>query len=78
MGYGHSGTEGGATWDVAATEKAQAQVDIEMRAMIEQVTDCTRRGELRAEIVQQSCLRPLLWRQVGDCGSNTEPCQKKA
>ena len=25
VGYGHSGTEGGATWDVAATEKAQAQ-----------------------------------------------------
>ena len=26
VGYGHTGTEGGATWDVAATEKAQAQV----------------------------------------------------
>lgn len=55
VGYGHSGTEGGATWDVQATEKAQAQVDVEMREMIEHVTDFTRRGELRAELVQKSC-----------------------
>ena len=77
VGYGHSGTEGGAQWDVAATEKAQAQVDVEMREMIERVTDFTRRGELREEIVRQSCLRPLLWRQLHtasllDVGSRPE------
>ena len=77
VGYGHSGTEGGATWDVAATEKAQAQVDVEMRQMIEQVTEFTRRGELAHELLQQSCLRPLLWRQLHtasllDVGSRPE------
>ena len=44
-------------------EKAQAQVDVEMREMIEQVTEITRRGELRTQTLQRSCLRPLLWRQ---------------
>ena len=34
VGYGHSATEGGATWDIVATEKAQEQVDVEMRALL--------------------------------------------
>ena len=77
VGYGHTGTEGGAQWDITATEKAQAQVDVEMREMIERVTDCTRRGELRVDQVRQSCLRPLLWRQLRtasllDVGSRPE------
>ena len=77
VGYGHSGTEGGAQWDISATEKAQAQVDVEMREMIEQVTDFTRSGLLKAELVRQSCLRPLLWRQLRtasllDVGSRPE------
>ena len=77
IGYGHSGTEGQAMWDVVATEKAQAQVDIEMREMIVQVTEFTRRGELRHDLLHQSCLRPLLWRQLHtasllDVGSRPE------
>ena len=77
VGYGHSGTEGGAQWDVAATEKAQAQADIEMRQMLEHVTECAVHGELATETLQQSCLRPLLWRQLHtasllDVGSRPE------
>ena len=77
VGYGNSATEGSAQWDIAATEKAQAQVDVEMREMIERVTEFTRRGELVEGTIRQSCLRPLLWRQIAtasllDVGSRPE------
>ena len=44
VGYGHTGTEGGALWDVAATEKAQAQQDVEMRKLLAHVTAAAERG----------------------------------
>ncbi|KOO32655.1 ubiquitin-conjugating bir-domain enzyme, partial [Chrysochromulina tobinii] len=77
VGYGHSGTEGGPVWDVQATEKAQAQADVEMGEMLRLVTECVSRGELRDETLKRSCLRPLLWRHLHtasllDVGSRVE------
>ncbi|KAL1504725.1 hypothetical protein AB1Y20_008503 [Prymnesium parvum] len=64
VGYGHTGTEGGAVWDVKATAKAQALQDVEMREMLAIVTAAALRGEVAADTVASSCLRPLLWQEL--------------
>ena len=61
VGYGHSATEGGATWDIVATEKAQEQVDVEMRALLGELARAVAAGELAAEVAEASFLRALLW-----------------
>lgn len=48
-----------------------------MRGMIDSVTEAARRGELTLEVLERSCLRPLLWRQLHtasllDVGSRPE------
>ena len=64
VGYGHSATEGGATWDIVATEKAQEQVDVEMRALLGELARAAAAGELAAEVAEASCLRALLWERL--------------
>ena len=64
VGYGHSATEGGATWDIVATEKAQEQVDVEMRALLGELARAVAAGELAAEVAEASCLRALLWERL--------------
>ena len=51
-------------WDIAATEKAQAQQDVEMHMLLALLTASAERGEVSVETATTSCLRPMLWSQL--------------
>merc|ERR1719272_1669615 len=76
VGYGHGATDG-VTWDVTATEKAQAQQDREMRSLLAQLVGSVDAGQLRADVLEHSCARTLLWQQLAtgsllDIGSRAD------
>ena len=80
VGYGHGSTDG-PSWDISATEKAQAQKDREMRQLLAQVTECVDAGQLRPEVLTHSCVRNLMWEQLAngsllDVGSRPERTSK--
>lgn len=80
IGYGHGSTDG-PSWDISATEKAQAQQDREMRQLLAQVTECVDAGQLRPEVLTHSCVRNLMWEQLAngsllDVGSRPERTSK--
>lgn len=68
VGYAHSGTEGGQTWDVATAEAAQAHQDVETRALLSDVTAAAEAGQISRAVVTGSCLLALLWQNLR-CGS---------
>ena len=76
VGYGHGATDG-VTWDITATEKAQAQQDREMRSLLAQLVGSVDAGQLRPDVLEHSCARTLLWQQLAngsllDIGSRPE------